>query len=703
MHFWRPYPFIRFSIAFILGILLSDRLSGFNNIYLLVGILVLVFAVTLQLATKYGFYKLRLINGILGLTIILFLGIWITNLKHHSYPLNHYSRHKEIRIDGFEGIISSSAYERPNYYRYDFELSSALFNDSLFSISGKIHLYVKKDSALSRFNYGERLLISGHLYPIASPGNPHEFNYPSYLKKQQVFAHTFLNQSQLKQIGIAPPSHIVARAFQLRQYCNQIIDRLVPQTRENAILKAILLGIKDHLDNDIKKAYSSAGAMHVLAVSGLHVGIIYLLLQLSIGKIRTLGRYGKWVFGLFSIGVIWNYAMITGMSPSVMRSATMFSLITISQINEREGNIYNTLGFAAFVLLIYDPYLIYSVGFQLSFAAVFGIVYLHPKLYNALSIGNIILDKAWSITCVSIAAQIATFPITTFYFHQFPTYFLLSNLIIIPAAFILLIGGIGMFMLYPIFQSIAEWIGEIIYLLIWSVNELIYQIESLPHSLIDWIYMDKVELMLTYCMLLLAIFGLHFKSFKTVVLFTLTSLLLLSWHVKTYLDQTSKHQIIFYNIKEKTAIDYVKGHQALLYLEANHSQELDLYSYQINPFRLASHLPPLSDSINSFQEAGFINLNSIRIGAIANNKILLMDSTSFHLHINKPIQSDILIINNESVKNFKWLFSNFPAKHYIIGNSNSISYARRLKNQANQHKIPIHFLKEDGAWIMDVY
>ena len=345
------------------------------------------------------FFKLRLVNGILPLSIFFLVGGELVRSKYHDLPIDHYSKYDRDH-NGFSGTVTSPAAERTNHFRYDFELKHVSSDDTLEQIQGVIHLYVRKDST-SRilYHYGDQLLISGRFYEISGPGNPHEFDFKKYSSLQNIHGHAFVRSRHIKQIGNTTPNAVLKYAYLLQSNAAQIIDKHVTEPRENGIAKALLLGIKDHLDNEVKKSYSAAGAMHVLAVSGLHVGIVYLFLQFLLGKLKST-KLGRQVFALISIIAIWSYAFITGLSPSVLRAATMFSIVAFGEVKATKGNVYNSLGLAAFILLLFDPYLIYSVGFQLSFSAVFGIVYLQPKMYRLLEFDSMLLDKAWAITCV---------------------------------------------------------------------------------------------------------------------------------------------------------------------------------------------------------------------------------------------------------------------------------------------------------------
>lgn len=697
MYFWNSYPFIRFSLALIGGIILVDHFD-YPSVYFLSASAIL-FVLSRILSSKIGFNKMREANGILGLAFFIFLGSSVTQIQYHQKPGHHYMN-LDGYLRGFSGVITTPANERTNFFRYEFEVSEVLINDKVKESTGTIFLYVRKDSMNEVFEYGDRLLVKGNFFPVAPPGNPHEFNYKKYLERQNIYAQAFVDRHSIKWIDKEVMNPILALSFEVRNEASRIIDRNIPHSRENGIAKALLLGIKDHLDNDIKQSYAAAGAMHVLAVSGLHVGIIYLILKILFGRINRLGRRGKLLFGLSSVTCIWFYAMVTGLSPSVLRAATMFSLVAISEAANRDNNIYNTLGIAAFILLLYDPYLVYSVGFQLSFAAVFGIVYLQPKLYRLVSSNIWIVDKAWAITCVSIAAQLATFPISAYYFHQFPTYFLLSNLIVIPSAFIMLVSGVTMLLVDPIIPIIGQFIGQLIGRFMWGVNEVISLVDHLPSSLIEWIHVDLFAVVFTYLITISIFAGLYFRSFKTLVF---SSILVLTLIVGQYLDfqkQENKHQLVFYDVKHHVVIDHIRGHDLRTFISEADTFDLDLLGFQVNPNRLASDLVPIEKSIQNAQKISFEN-EIVPIG-LYDKKVLFFDSTTFHFKFSAYPKADIVYIRNESVKSLQWLTSHFRPDQIILGSNNRKNYVKKMAEEAKDLGIVLHSMETDGAFIINL-
>src|SRR5690606_7061175 len=311
-----------------------------------------------------------------------------------------------------------------------------------FPATGEVIIYHQLQKNLEP---GEVMWVQGNPSAIPPPYNPHEFDYRRFLANQQIF-HSHFVGAKLTKVGMVNHQPINNLVLLLRAFVLEKIDGHITTPHSNQIAKALLLGQNKNLEKEVSEAYITAGTMHVLAVSGLHVGIIYGFFFLFIKPYQLPGRKRALYLSLIII-IIWIYALITGMSPSVLRAATMFSLMALAQMKSRSPSIYNSLALSALILLVFDPFILYSVGFQLSYMAVLGIVLLQPKIVGWWEPDNRIFRYLWEITTVGIAAQLATFPISVHYFHVFPTYFIISNLVAIPGAFLVMACGIP-FMLF---------------------------------------------------------------------------------------------------------------------------------------------------------------------------------------------------------------------------------------------------------------
>ena len=419
---------------------------------------------------------------------------------------------------------------------------------------GKSIFYLNKDSLSAKLLPGDILEFKNAQFKnLTYHHNPGQFDYATFLRFHQIHYANYINEWDKK-----------GSTFNFLRYPTLIRNKALEVLKENVIIKshfpivsALVLGYKDELSNHTKHSFSSTGAMHVLAVSGLHVGIIYFVLK-SMMTLFTFNQRNRVFRNILVLIGIWVYALITGMSPSVLRACTMLSFLIIAEVFNRNTNVYNVLSASAILLLIINPYLIMQVGFQLSYLAVLGILYIQPKMEKIWAPKYWLIKKIWTITTVSIAAQISTFPLGLLYFHQFPNYFLISNLVVIPAAFLIL--SLGILIIVLSFSKII--VGFISYLLQHVLNSLllvIRHIESIPGSLTEGLSISIFETMLIYLFIALILISLKFKKYIFYGISTFIFFLLLFINgIEDYRLRGLK-RIIVYNIPNHFGMDLVNG------------------------------------------------------------------------------------------------------------------------------------------------
>lgn len=497
---WTLFPLVRVTLFFSLGIVAAVYFPGLP-LYPVAAAAVAAFV--FFLATGWsGPRPLQFAGGVLVLLTFCLLGAWRLVQQTETNRATHLV-HLHAQPEYYVANIRSYAYERAGSWRHVASVERVRVQGVWQKASGTIHLYLQKQADLQPFRYGGRLLVRGAPREVAPPANPGEFNYRRFLSYRNIFHQHHVQVHDVQPVGYAPASKLLAIAMDIRVWAEQAIYARIPAPREQAVVHALVLGITDGLDNQLTSAYAATGAMHVLAVSGLHVGIVYGILFFFLRPLQR-RRGGPLFIAGVSVALLWLYAMITGLSPSVLRAVTMFSFVALARPFRQQTNIYNTLAAAAFCLLLYDPFMIMAVGFQLSFLAVLGIVYIHPLIYPLWEPKNYWLDQIWNITCVSLAAQAATFSLGLLYFHQFPNYFLFSNLIVIPAAFAVLVGGLALLAASPL-PLLSKWLGAAIEKLVWGLNEFVLWVESWPFSITDNWYVSTPQswwmLALVVCLL----------------------------------------------------------------------------------------------------------------------------------------------------------------------------------------------------------
>ena len=395
----------------------------------------------------------------------------------------------------------------------------------------------------------------------------------------------FMNSDNLKLIDDHKGNAIIAASFKARQFAEEILTQYVTEKEALSIAKALILGIKTELDTDTRSLYAETGVMHILAVSGLHVGIVYFLILLMLGQ--SINQISKpRLVALVAIPLLWSYAFITGLSPSVLRAVTMFSLIVIAQAIDRKSNTINTVAISAFLLLIINPLMLFSVGFQLSYLAVYGIILIYPYLIRLYSPKSSFSFKIWQLMVVSISAQIATFPLGLFYFHKFPTYFLLGNLLAVPAAMVIVWIGILLLPLAAISSWLGVVIGGLLTYLIMGLNWLLTQFQKLPWSAVDEVFLSRTAVVLIYMLITSVMLWLITQRKSWFVSSLVMSFILATvFSANLILDNNTK-SITFYEISNHWAIDFnAKGNTTLL-SDTLLTSDQAVIDYQISPNRL---------------------------------------------------------------------------------------------------------------------
>ena len=312
-------------------------------------------------------------------------------------------------------------------------------------VTGKLLSYLEQSKEASQLRYGDQIYFSSKINPITAPLNPAAFNLKGYLNNRNFHYQTYLKTSDWILQDRDQGNFLIAFSIRTRDQLFTILQKHLPTDNELAVGAALILGKKDLLESETRMAYANTGAMHVLAVSGLHVGLIYVGISFLLGLFPFKSSTWVWIKTWIMVAGVWFFALLTGASPSVLRAATMFSFIIVGQAMRHHPSIYNTLAASAFFLLSIQPYMLFEVGFQLSYLAVIGIIYFQEKIYGQLYIANKLGDYIWKLTSVAIAAQLVTLPISLYYFHQFPVYFWLSGLVVIPAAVLIMTFAVALF------------------------------------------------------------------------------------------------------------------------------------------------------------------------------------------------------------------------------------------------------------------
>lgn len=499
---WHRAPFFRLVIALILGAATGFYLPEDSLLLnLVLGTALSLLTVLLVFATCWKYHRHELVFGVFLTACFFLVGI--------ALSLSQAIRNNEQLIlpgngDALVAEVVEFPQKKENSVRLMLKLNRQKHKEEFLQISSvKILAYSPFSLSLDTLLPGDLIHFSETPQAHKKPINPGQFDYGKYLQKNGIAGTVYFH----KDIIVHRPS-VKSWTFSwffssIQNYCVGVFENHGLGPRELGVSSALILGQRSLLLPDTRDAFANAGAIHVLAVSGLHVGIIYLALVGIFARIFP-GRRWRLLNLILILIVLWFYAGVTGFSPSVMRAATMFSFIAMGKHSGYKANIYNMLAASAFLLVIINPAILTEVGFQLSYLAVTGIVFFFKPIYGLLIFKRWLPDKIWSLLVVSFTAQLATFPISIFYFGQFPNYFLLANLIVIPGAMLSLWAGLALILIHAI-PILNILVAIVLKSVLWVLITFIEWISSWPYALSENLHFSLLAVILIYLLIMLLV------------------------------------------------------------------------------------------------------------------------------------------------------------------------------------------------------
>lgn len=672
------FPIIRLTLCLIIGIALryfydvslkiSLLLSGSLLILLLINYLILLKS-----------FKKKIWFGLLTYITMISIGISVKNLHNEQNFDKHYTNHIEINQSDLHRIqldIVETLKPNKTFNRYVVKVSKIDANN----VVGRLLLNVKRDSTSTLFHVDNKILVYSSLQELYAPLNPYQFNYKKYLNDQDIYAQIYCDSSSLF-IESTKTSSIIGYADVIRRIITSKLENFNFHPNEFAIIKALFLGQRQDISNELRQQYVSAGAIHILAISGLHIGIILIILNWLFGFF-TRFKHGYVIKTIIILILLWAFAIIAGLSPSVLRAVTMFSAVAIAMNLKRPHNIYNTLAISAFVLLLFKPMFLFEVGFQLSYLAVIGIVSIQPILYNAIKTKFWLINKVLILLTVSVAAQIGVLPLSLYYFHQFPGLFFLSNIVVIPfLGFILGCGFIVIIMsllnipynfIVLIFEKSITWMN---YFFNWVSLQESFIFRNVSFSLI--------LVICTYIVIVCAYRLLVKINAKHIVLVSSSIILFQSIYLYNNYRNTNHNEFVIFH-KSRNSLLVEKTGENLKWYHNLDSTEMQT-DYIINNYSVGNF-------IKTSTTESLKNIYSFN-----NKTLLVMDSLG--VYQNLSFKPDYVLITQSPKINLNRLVDSLNAKTIIADDSNYKSYITRWKKTCNKRKIPFHYTGEKGAFI----
>lgn len=665
---------VQLTFFLVVGIIFGYKIDlKISSLYFLLPILLLVLGISFSQSKKAILPKLHF--NFVTYLLMVFIGFYAVSIRK---PINNPQHYSHFITDENKTILSVEEV-----------LKEGLFNQKYYaevksvdgkSTNGKVLLNLPKDSLFS-LQVDDKIYLKSSFKEPNKSKNPYQFDYKQYLEKNGVYHQIFAKTPSVLKLERSETS-IEGLAFEFRKKINKALEKNGFKGDELGVINALLLGQRQDISKELIESYAGAGAIHILAVSGLHVGIILLILNFLLRPLERL-KNGKFIKLILLVGLLWAFAFIAGMSASIVRAVTMFTAVAIGVHVNKRTNVYNTLTMSMFFLLLFRPSFLFDVGFQLSYLAVFTIVWLQPMFSRIWKPKFKLLNYFWNLLTVSFAAQIGVLPLSLYYFHQFPSLFFISNVFIIPILGIILGLGILVIIL-ALFNILPSFLADVLNFLISYMNSVIKWVAGQEYFLFKNLTFSLLMVVATY--LLFTFFFRFFQQKKPMrFVFLLLSILVLQG-VLVYQK----------NIKNENDV-FIVFHKSKYTLLGERNGEELYVSHNLDSLSAANDKVISQYDIGSgklkIQEKKMKNVYQFK-----NDIILLVDSLNVY-QIN-DIKPSIVVLQQSPKVNLKRVIDSLQPKLIIADGSNYKSYVKKWKETCEQKNTPFHSTLQKGAYIL---
>ena len=670
------FPLTRITIGFVFGLLFAKIMLPPIEVVFGIISFSLVSFVVLYFYNKSAF---PIYFGITTYFLSFLLGISNAIVHTEHFQKTHYIHTKHV-------------FEEPHeiYITINEKLKKSTFSDRYIATvnrinneeqSGKLLLNISKDSVEQSLSIGTNLVIKGILTKNKPPSNPNQFDYSKYLENKQIYAQLYTDIQDIK-IGSEIKKDIWYYSSLLRSRIIKNLENNNFNKTELYVAIALIMGQQQEISPEIIRDYQYAGAIHILSVSGLHIGFILIFVTFLLKPIPNTRR-GSFTKLIIIISSLSLFGIIAGLAPSVVRSVTMFSFVAIGIHLRRSVNIYHTILVSIFVILLVEPSFLFDVGFQLSYLALFFIIWLQPVLASIYTPKNKLSKYFWDILTVSFAAQIGTLPLSIYYFHQFPALFFITNLIIIPMLSIIMVLGVVVMVLAAL-NSIPVFASKMLEWSIYFMNKIINLIASFEQFIIKDIPLHSYLLVSSYIMLFTAIIWFKKPNYHKLVCVLISiiilqiSLLTITWNTE------SEQELVVFNSNKTTLIAERSGNNVNVI-----AHDGILRSINKNSILKSYCLGTLSDIRNKTILKNFLFFKG--------KTIYVLDSNAIYP---KGINADILLLTQSTKVNLDRVLLTLQPKLVIADKSNFGNFQKRWKKSCAKNKIPFHATAEKGFYIL---
>ncbi len=687
------FPFVRIVIPFTAGVVVSET-CGMHDVplpaWILFAITFAFFSLIVLKVIPLPSYRRRWAFGLL-ITLVIFEAGFIRSTLYNDPGENLVCPVLQENAEQSHtalGYITSDPEEKSRSVGIELQVIGIMIDHDVDPSRFRTMAYFRNNPEARSLGIGDTIVFRGRFRPVDNAGNPYEFDYRKYMLRKGIPMTIFLDSTHWIKTGCGQPGYLRNTLSNVRKTIHSMIFYSNLDERNKGLALALLVGIKDELDEEVAHDFSVAGAIHVLCVSGLHVGVIFIMICYFFGYLRRAGKGGKVLFTILGLVGVWGYALVTGLPPSVSRASVMFSFILAGKLMDRKIMTMNSVAASAFIILLEDPILIFHIGFQLSYLAVIGIVTLFPILSGIWIPRSRLLVKVRDLLLVSLCAQLFTFPVAVAAFNTFPNYFLLTNMLVIPVTGIVIYAGVA-FLALPII-SVKPYITWVFDQLLSLMRWMVRMVESIPGSSTDGLSIISIQT----CLLLGCVFCLLFwlqgngkrflhLSLMILLVFTGTSLLHL------YRQRTEQVAVV-YNIRGAGVVDIIQGRNRFTLLSSDSIPEKDLqFATRANRIRCGV-----------FREsAGAEEI------AVPDNRICMVNIHMLKLVFIRGIPEEItgkdtvdIAVISGNINPDPLLFSHIRARNWVMDGSVTNYRKHQWKETAREKNVSLWDTSTSGAF-----
>jgi|SRR6185312_16323393 len=639
---------------------------------------------------KNSNYKTRWVFGMLVSLFLIATGYSVTLLKQPFQNHSYFGNYLNDKTDSLMVSVVSSPQQKEKTIKIIGEITAINTNGKPQHTSGKALFYIEKDSISKLIKYGDVLYVNTYLQNVKPPGNPDEFDYKSYLALHGIYHEAYIKAGQYSFAGKNDASGLISFTNRCREHLIALLDSNI-KGKEAAVASAILLGYRDDLSQQVLGQFADSGTIHVICVAGLHVGILFWLLGLLLLPLERM-KHGKLMRTVILVLLLWLYALFTGMATPVIRATVMFSFLVIGRYFGRYTNNINTLAASAFLVLLINPFQLADAGFQLSYLSVLGIIIIYPKLYNLFEFRNYFIDKLWELACLSISAQMAIVPLSILYFHQFPNYFVFTNLLIVPLLSIVIYSGVLFFLTahIPLLSTVTAWVLQKSLLL---MNAFVDKAHNLPLFVTKGISISVYESLLLYLVLIAFLVFVFTKKYRASVLSLSCFVIFLG--IRVYKDYTHSHQQLFvvYDVPKHSAITFISGRQCVTTqpidsLDFCYNMQCHWWARGVRDSSLLRDTSALLLNHHLYVHHNYAQFNNLKIAFIKSGDI---PTTKVKVHY--------LVLSGNYRQNIAALQNAFIFDKLIFDSSVSAYKLKKWKEECEALHIKYYDVSSQGAFI----